>query len=150
MRIKLPRKCSGQEVVEAFKVASSLQESPDRKWKSKDFIGESQYELGSVKQVVRNIRSMGVKVFSSSFRKERGLFGKKVWKNDFDGAYTFMLEPVVLTDNYEEVKVEVNWHGDDIDVLDLQPHSIEFEDNLRSLFEQILGKFFVQLQSKSV
>lgn len=147
MIIKLPKKCSGQEIVEAFKKASSLQETPDRKWKSKDFIGESQYEPHPIRRTVRTVRSMGVRVHSLSLRK-KGLFGEKVWNDDFNGAYTFTLKPVLLANNYDEIEVVVSLRGD-IDVHNIQPHSIEFEDNLRPLFEQILANFYTHLQSQS-
>lgn len=49
MHIKLPRECFGQEVVEAFKSASTFQEGSERRWTPHEFVGEFQYEPGSVR-----------------------------------------------------------------------------------------------------
>lgn len=144
MLVRLPRQCSGQEIVEAFEAASIIQEGPEKQWQPHEFVEEYQYEPGSVKQTVR---SMGVRVWSSSLRKKWGLFGRKVWKPDLNPIFT--LNPLALSGRYDEIKVAVNYvydvgqAGDEWIATD--PHTPEFE-HIRPQLERILGNFFICLQ----
>lgn len=143
MLIKLPRQCSGQEVVEAFKDASTFQEKPDRKWDSHMFIGEFQYEPGSVRQTVR---SMGVRALPSSLRKKWGVFGQKVWKLDSNAVV--VLNPVELSNRYDEVRVAVEYVYDvdqgGHEYVATDPSTPEFE-YIRVQLEKILDNFYVHL-----
>ena len=144
MLVKLPRQCSGQEIVEAFKVASTFQERPEKQWGPHEFISKFQYEPGSVKQT---IRSMGVRVWPTSLRKRWVLFGEKIWKPDFNPKFT--LTPVVLSNRYDEVEVAVNYVYD-VDqgggeYVATDPHTPQFE-HIRPQLERILGDFYARLQ----
>ncbi len=132
MLIRLPQQYSGQEIVKAFKAASTFQESPEIKWESHEFVDKFQYEPGSVKQT---IRSIGVSVQSSFLGKKWILFGRKVWS--LDRTPKFILTPVVLSDRYDEVVVYV----------DADPHMPAFE-HIRPQFERTLGDFYDRLQVK--
>ena len=148
MLINLPRQCSGQEIVDAFKAASSFQESPEKKWCASEVIDEFQYEPGSVLQT---IRSIGVKAVPHFFKKRWVFFGEKVWKEDYNPSFT--LQSVVLKGNYEKVDIkvayiyDVNQAGNSF--VATNPHHPEFE-HVRPQFEKILARFFTQLQSVHV
>ena len=143
MKIILPKKYLGNQVVEAFKSASIFQETSNKRWESYEFVGQFQYKLGSAQQT---IRSIGVITSSFSLRKKWAIFGKKVWKKNFTPKFT--LEPIVLTKNYDAVEVTVEYTYD-VDMgghsfVATNPHSPEFED-IRPQFEKILENFFAQL-----
>lgn len=146
MLVRLPRQCSGQEIVEAFKTAATIQEKPEKQWQPREFVKEYQYEPGSARQTVR---SMGVKVLFYYLRKKWGLFGKKVWKPNSNPEFT--LFPVILSHRYDDVVevtvryvYDVGQAGDERVATD--PHTPEFE-HVRPQFEKILGNFFARLQS---
>lgn len=143
MRVKLPRRCSGREIVGAFKAASTFQESPGRRWRPEGFKVQFQYERGSVRQTIRR---MGVCVRPSSLKKKWGLFGEMVWKLDHNT--TFTLAPVVLSDHYDAVRIDVDYvyevdqGGGEYVATD--PHSPEFE-HIRPQLETILNGFYTLL-----
>jgi len=144
MLVKLPRQCSGQEVVEAFKTASTFQEGSGKQYAPHEFVDKFQYEPGSVKQT---IRSMGIRVWPASLRKKWVLFGEKVWKPDFNPKFT--LTPVVLSNCYNEVEVAVEYVYD-VDqgggeYVATDPHTPQFE-HIRPQLEKILGNFYARLQ----
>jgi len=147
MKVKLPRQCSGQEIVKAFKAASTFQEGPEKKWNAQDFVEEYQYEPGSVKQTVR---SSSVHVWPSFFRKKWWLFGEKVWKSELNPK--FILNSVRLATLYDEVDIVVDYvyavdqAGGEYKATN--PSSPKFED-IRPQFERILGGFYAQLKERS-
>ena len=105
MLVKLPRNCSGREIVEAFKVASTFEEKPGKKWEPKDFVDKIIYVPGSVKQVARDI---GVCVHSFSLKKKWGLFGKKVWK--LNHSPNFTLDPLDISHlHYRQIEVTIEY-----------------------------------------
>src|SRR3989338_7401025 len=109
MLVKLPRNCSGLEIVEAFKVASTFEEKPGKKWEPKDFVDKIIYVPGSVKHVARDI---GVCVHSFSLKKNWGLFGKKVWKLNYNPNFT--LDSLDISRCYREIEVTIEYkyeHG---------------------------------------
>lgn len=144
MLVKLPHRCTGEEIVRVFKATSAFQETFEKQWVSKEFVGEFQYEPCPVR---RTIRSIGVWVRPSFLRKKWVLFGKKVWKPDPNTE--FMLEPVVLACYHDEVELtirhvyEINQGG--IEYVATSPHSPQFE-HIRPQFERILASFFAGLQ----
>ena len=143
MLVKLPRPATGLEIVEFFKTASTFNELPDVKLKGKVFIGEYQYEHGSVRQAVR---SMGVRVSKLVFEKRFTFFGSKVWKNCLDLQFT--LSPIVLDKKFEEINVDVEYvysMGEGGNWIAKDPSHPHFED-IRPIFEKILARFFSQLQ----
>jgi hypothetical protein len=144
MIVRLLRQCSGQEVVTAFKSAATFDEAVESKWQPHEFVDKFQYKPGSVRQT---IRSMGVWVRPSFLRKKWVLFGKKVWK--LDSSLTFTLEPVALTNNYDEVEVAVRYVYDidqgGYEYVATSPHSPQFE-HIRPQFERFLANFFAGLQ----
>lgn len=141
MLVKLPRQCSGREIVEAFKVASTFQECPDKKWRAEEFVDKIIYEPGSVKQVIRD---MGVIVRLFSLRKKWDLFGKKVWKQNNDLIFT--LESLNLYHlYYKEVDVGIKYIYDLMGSICRGPDNSHFED-IRPIFEIILGSFYARLQ----
>lgn len=147
MLVKLPRHCSGQEVVEAFRAASTFQESPDKKWKAQEFANEFQYEPGSVRQVIRSKR---VTTRLYTLEKRWIFFGKKEWL--LLGDIEFTLKPLLLKGDYEEVEVEINssyrTFGGRIPVFDPPPQSPAFE-RIRPVFEVILKNLFARLQPQN-
>ncbi len=143
MLVKLPRQCFGQEVVEAFKAASTFDETSEKRWEYREFIGNFQYEPGSVRQT---IRSMGVYTWPLSLRKKWGLFGKRVWKPDYTPKFT--LVPLVLAGRYSEVEVAVEYVYDvgqgGEEWVATNPHHPKFAD-IQPQFEKILANFFARL-----
>ena len=141
MLVKLPRDCSGREIVEAFKVASTFEEKPGKKWETEDFVDKIIYEPGSVKQVNRN---MGVRVYSFSLKKKWGLFGKKVWKLNYNPNFT--LDPLDISMlYYREIEVTIEYKdvfGDENICTDLSNSRYE---EVRLVFERIIGNLYANL-----
>ena len=140
MLVKLPRNCSGREIIEAFKIASTF-EDIDKKWKPEEFVDKIVYEPGSVRQVIRD---MGVRAHSFSLRKKWDLFGKKIWKLNND--LTFTLDSLDLYYlYYKEVNVEIKYIYDLTGSICTGPGNSNFED-IRPIFERILSNFYARLQ----
>lgn len=143
MIVRLPRKCLGKEIVDAFKEASSLKNplnSCFEKWEGILVVGEIQYEPGSVKRV---IKSLGVTTYPYFLmRRWLGLFGRKISTKDLD--ISFSLRPVSLMRQYASVEIDVRYIGWDFVCMD--PKDPEFE-SIRPDFEKILGNFY-ELLSK--
>lgn len=141
MIVKLPRQCSGREIVEAFKNASTFKEGSDKEWRAEEFVGEIIYEPGSVKQVIRD---MGVIVRLFSLKKKWDLFGKKVWKQNNDLIFTLnSLDLYHLY--YKEVNVDIKYVYDLTGSICRCPDNSHFED-IRPIFERILSNFYARLQ----
>lgn len=143
MRVKLPRECSGQEIIDAFKYATTVSAGSE-KWEPQEFIGELMYEPGSVKRV---IKSIGV-CAEHFFLWKRGIFfGKKTWEMD-DTKLT--LDPVASS-TYQEVNICVDFSYVDYSGhrrFSRDPGKPEFEA-IRPEFEAILAKFYERLQPKT-
>ena len=141
MLVKLPRNCSGREIVEAFKVASTFEEKPGKKWEPKDFVDKIIYVPGSVKQVARDI---GVCVHSFSLKKKWGLFGKKVWKLNYNPNFT--LDPLDISHlHYRQIEVTIEYKdvfGDENICTDLSNSRYE---EVRLVFERIIGNLYANL-----
>lgn len=143
MRVKLPRSCSGAEIVDAFKAAATFDEGENR-WKAYEIGVTHQYEPGSVRQT---IRSKGAETFPSYLRKKWIFFGKKVWKPN--AWKTFRLNPVMLSDTYSEVEIAVeyiyNVDQGGFQHVATNPNHPQFED-IRPQFERIIGGLYAGLQ----
>ena len=141
MLVKLPRNCSGREIVEAFKVASTFEEKPGKKWEPKDFVDKIIYVPGSVKQVARDI---GVCVHSFSLKKKWGLFGKKVWK--LNHSPNFTLDPLDISQlYYRQIEVTIerkDVFGEENICTDLSNSRYE---EVRLVFERIIGNLYANL-----
>jgi len=144
MLVKLPRDCSGREIVEAFKVASTFEEKPGKKWEPEDFVDKIIYEPGSVKQVKQVNRDIGVRVYSFSLKKKWGLFGKKVWKLNYNPNFT--LDPLDISMlYYREIEVTIEYKdvfGDENICTDLSNSRYE---EVRLVFERIIGNLYANL-----
>ena len=141
MLVKLPRNCSGREIVEAFKVASTFEEKPGKKWEPKDLVDKIIYVPGSVKQVARDI---GVCVHSFSLKKKWGLFGKKVWK--LNHSPNFTLDPLDISQlYYRQIEVTIerkDVFGEENICTDLSNSRYE---EVRLVFERIIGNLYANL-----
>ena len=141
MLVKLPRNCSGREIVEAFKVASTFEEKPGKKWEPKDFVDKIIYVPGSVKQVARDI---GVCVHSFSLKKKWGLFGKKVWK--LNHSPNFTLDPLDISQlYYRQIEVTIerkDVFGEENICTDLSNSRYK---EFRPVFERIIGNLYANL-----
>ena len=144
MKVKLPRSCIGQEVLEAFKEAVSFSKSATDRWVSEELAGEKLYVSGSVRVITK---SMGARVSHYKFTKRWILFGRRVWrKSNFQ---SFVLNPVIPEEKYTIVDIDV------MDVVGIDERSIDLTNcpddyykhtGLRGLFEKFLGDFFSRLQ----
>ena len=140
MLVKLPRNCSGREIVEAFKVASTFEEKPGKKWEPKDFVDKIIYVPGSVKQVARDI---GVCVHSFSLKKKWGLFGKKVWK--LNHSPNFTLDPLDISRlYYRQIEVTIEYKYGLGENICTGPGNSRYED-IRLVFERIIGNLYANL-----
>ena len=148
MTVRLPKQCSGTEIVEAFKLASTFEEGSElgpRRWRPKSFVKEYQFNPGSVKQQV--VRTMCV-VASPSKLKRKILTGRTFWEEIFNPKIT--LRPVTLEGIHNEIEVEVSYYYGDMNqgqtaLYANNPAHPRFED-IRPYFERILGDFFSRLQ----
>lgn|GEM_PF-1721814 len=95
MNVKLPRGCTGQEILDAFAAATeAMKMDSDSKLEVRWEEDDHQYRPGSVKLVVTGVRAIA-KVMQ--LKKRFGFFGEKVWKEsglkiEFGGinpAYTY-------------------------------------------------------------
>lgn len=147
MRVKLPRECSGQEIVNAFKAAATFQENFDNRFEAHEFVNEIGYEPGSVKRV---IRSMGA-VARFYYRRKRFIFfGKIMWRKS--DTLTFNLAPLDPLEKYNEVDIGFEFvyeYLDDGYLSTSDPRSSFFE-GVRPKLESILARFYSQLQLESV
>lgn len=146
MRVKLPRACTGKEVVDAFKVATVINGNWT-KWVPQDIAVEVQYEPGSVRQTVRK---MGVRALRWSLGKKWGFFGVEEWKSSFFGPH-FILAPLRLDARMNEVEIyiETRQYTGYHDVYRIDPGSTEFK-NYQEQFEKILGRVYARLQPAGV
>jgi hypothetical protein len=144
MLFKLPHQCSGQEIVDAFKAASLLQETSEMHIETQDY--GVKLESDSEKS---DILSMGVRVFSSRLEKKWIFFGQRIWKRRF--LPEFRLEPVVLLKQYETVEIAVEYMGREsptglvLVLITEDPGNPKFE-RIRPLLEKVLSKFLTRLQ----
>jgi len=109
MKIKLPRNCSGNEVVEAFIVSSkSLEKSEEHKWEPEKYDGKIEYEPSAGKIINTGVRlvlhywSKGGKFLCFSW--ESG------WKRATDeacGPPEIRLLPIRLDNSYEFVDIRI-------------------------------------------
>lgn len=142
MFVRLSRERSGQEVVKAFKAAttfSTFSGGEEIQWRPEEFADDFQYEPGSVKQT---IRSIGVNVWSFYFKRKWVLFGEKIWKQNLNTKFT--LSPLVLSQVYSLINVDVFKYSFDNDYTTIDPKNPQF-DNVRLPFERMIEKFYVQL-----
>ncbi|MDP3954539.1 MAG: hypothetical protein Q8Q06_03940 [bacterium] len=145
MLVKLPRTCSGSEIVEAFKAAAQFEEGPGKEWRAVEVNKEFQYEPGSVLQT---IRSVGVLVRPYFLKKKWILFGERVWEQSLQTK--FKLSALNLSRHYHEVEVEIE-HVYEFDVYSRykfivnDPNSEHFED-IRLQFERVIAGLYSILQ----
>jgi len=80
MKVKLPKRCTGQQILDAFTAAVADMEAPlESKLVTKQEVDRYEYQPGSVKLVIA-----GVTCFLNTMRlkKKYIFFGDKVWKED--------------------------------------------------------------------
>ena len=140
MKVKLPRPCTGQEIVDAFAVAGSFQPSPENRLEAGRYNAEIQYHPGSVRQVVHR---MGVHVSALCFKKRFVFWGKKVWK--LDPSLKISLEPLVLGETYDEVDLNLEFYYDydqgGFASIATNPIDPGYE-KIRETVERIIGSFY--------
>ncbi len=143
MIVKLPRKCSGEEVIESFKNAFNNAET---RFKVEEFVAEHQYEHASVKQTPQSI---GVSALPMSFRRADfpfSLFGGKAWREDEKPV--FRLSVLKIHNHYTEVDIEIGHKFFCLQEDFFNPFEIGSSafEKIRPQFERILTRFFSQLQ----
>jgi hypothetical protein len=134
MKVILPKPCIGEQIVKAFKAASTYQEART-KWEPKED-AVNQYIPGSARQTVRKL---GLKVRQYSLEKKWLLFGPRIWRRI--PCPVFRLESMFPSQTYIEIDVEIldvpmPYRRDATD-----QEALEF-DEIRQPFEKILGRFF--------
>lgn len=143
MFVKLPRECTGEEIVKAFKAASEFQETPSKKWRPDEFIAEFQYEHGSVQKTARRV---GVRFVPFQLGKSWVIFGKNIWGKQPNNFITLL--PVILSEKYSEVQIVVqciNPYG----AVVTQGVTSACLDRLSAAFQKILSAFFESLQASA-
>jgi hypothetical protein len=133
MKLVLPRVCSGEEVLEAFKLAASL-EVGDKKWEARSSVDAFQYVPGSVKREPRTMTVTASRLLRGS-RKKWIFFGKTEtrWvESDLE-----ILLTAKLREDYKEVDIRaLNW------VSGYDMGSYESDPEPDSDFEKVLERFF--------
>src|ERR1051326_3698218 len=104
MIVKLPRTCTGQEVLDAFLTAGRFQAAEDERFDFRLAEQVYQFEPGSARPV---LRSTGAEILNATRRKRHVFFGPYEWY--LSGRKKFFLHPVELIKSYDEVEVDVEY-----------------------------------------
>lgn len=150
MIVELPRLCSGQEVIDAFKKAFESLKSPGWKWEIEECLG---YLQGGLNPTLRIIRTTGVQASLSFLAWRHSFFSKKAWKIWKNSSNPLLiLRPVSPQEDYLEVMVDILYRPypassppdarKSLGVLECKPIRAQVSSVFTSFYTQLCFKLF--------
>ncbi len=146
MKVKLPRECTGQEILNALRQAATYEE-PNQEQGSVAKIDEKvyEYEPGSVRQV---LVAQGIIIFFWSWyiRKRFIVFGRILRDKIFHGS-DLILPPLKLNQQYTEINfsmMESRGRLQAPKMVDANCNNLNY-GYVKTQFEKILERFYAIL-----
>ncbi len=140
MLVELPRNCSGQEIVDSFKKASSFAETPVKRWEGVERCTEFEWNSDGK---CPSIGGVSVVTAPSFLEKRFGFFGEESWVTYYNIKFT--LAPVMLKTMYTEVNISFEYVCDEEDLVTEFDHP-SFKE-ISPYLEKIITDFLARLKS---